>query len=286
MKFKKIYTFPVAIGAILFFLSNSSGPGTQFSRQVTGAPGSLLQNSGQPGTCGNAGCHAAGAFDPSITIELLDGDAAVETYEPGKSYTLRIVNTPGSGNPARFGFQAVTLDATDAQAGQWGDLGTGQQKVALSGRDYVEHSSPSMQGTFEMEWIAPGTGTGEVTVYAASNAVNNNGGSSGDGTAAGTLVLPEASGSSTFDIENQLASITVMPNPVEEMLTVEVDSRTGGNFNLRIVDLTGAIVQSEKINLAAGANREQFAVGHLPAGLYLLQLCGDQHVAAAQMMKK
>lgn len=283
MKFKKIYTLPVAIGAVLFFLSNAAGPGGQFSREVTGAPGSQ----GNEGTCGNTGCHASGAFDPSITIELLDGGSPVTEYLPGQAYTLKIVNTPGAGNPSRFGFQAVSLDAAIEQAGSWGDIGAGKQVVELSGRSYLEHNSPSSNGTFEMEWNAPDAGTGEVTFYAASNAADGNGGSTGDGTASSTLVVAESGGpNSTSDLGRQVASLEVLPNPVGETLTVEVTSRMSGNFDLRIVSVNGSIVQSENMNLSAGVNREMFDVGNLPSGLYILQLCGEEHVTATQLLKK
>ena len=287
MKFKKLYPFTIAIGALVFFLGNANGPATQFNRQVTGAPGSLLQNSGQPGTCANTGCHSSGAFSPSVTIELLDGANVVDKYQAGKSYTLRIVNTPGSGNPARFGFQAVSLDANDDQAGAWGDVGTGRQTKTLAGRSYVEHSAPSMSGTFEMEWLAPtAAGTGDITFYAASNAVNLNGNSTGDGTDNEMLTIQEDAASSTFDLERRLAKMEVMPNPVGDLLTVQVTSRNSGDFTLRVVDVTGRVVQAEKVNLAAGLNRQDMDVAKLPAGLYILQLCGENHLAATQLLKK
>lgn len=286
MKSRKIYALTLAVGAAIFFLSNAGGPGTQFSRQVTGAPGSLSQGAGQPGTCGNAGCHNAGAFSPSLTIELLDGGTPVEKYDPEKSYTLRIKNTPGNGSPARFGFQAVALDADNAQAGAWGDLGTGKQKVDLGGRSYAEHTAPSMSGTFEMEWIAPAIGTGDVTFYSASNAVNNNGNSTGDGTAASTLTLTENPVSSTFELGRELTSMNVLPNPVGERLNLQVNSRNAGSFRLRIIDVTGAVVRLESLQLHAGVNRNEFDVAALPAGLYVLQLFGDGHVAASQMLKR
>ena len=283
MKFKKIYIFPLAVLAVIFILSNSAGPGINpAQREVTGAPGS----GGDAGTCGNQGCHNSGAFNPTVTIELLNGTTVVDKYVPGSSYTLRIVNTPGSGSPARFGFQAVALDASDNQAGAWQDVGAANHTVELSGRSYVEHSAPSLSGTFELGWKAPAAGTGEVTFYAASNAVNANGGPTGDGTASSTLSVGEGTASATIDPDRQLAYMEVMPNPVGEQLTVEVSSRISGGFTLRVVDVSGAVVKTGKMDLTTGLNRAQFDVATLPAGLYILQLYGSQHVAATQMLKK
>lgn len=282
----KLKIFYKLFGLALLFVvlqSRSSGPGNAANLQVTGAPGSV----GTEGTCANVGCHSSGAFDPSLSIDLLDGDGtAVETYEPGSSYTLRIVTQAGSGSPARYGFQAVSLDASDAQAGSWGDIGTGKQVVNLSARDYLEQSSPSQDGTFEMEWIAPEAGTGSVTFYTASAAVNNNGGTSGDGTAAGSLELSEATSSNTFDLSDGIASFQVMPNPVGEQFTLEVNSLTSGDFTVSIIGLNGATLRSEKISLTNGINREVFQVADLASGLYILQLEGESQAAAARLLKK
>lgn len=287
MKFKKLYILTLAFGGFLFFLSFSGGPGSSAaSLQVTGAPGSTLLNVGQPGTCGNSGCHDDGAFDPTVTLELLDGSSAVTEYEPGKSYTLQIVNTPGNGTPARYGFQAVSLDGSDSQAGEWGDVGADNQTITIGTRTYAEQNVTSSTGMWELEWVAPAAGTGEVTIYAASNACNGNNTSGGDGTDAAELVLAEGPPNSTFDLSNEIASFDILPNPVDEQFTLEVNSLTTGNFTVNILNVNGNIVQSEKINLSNGLNREAFNVSDLASGLYILQLSGEGQMAAAQLLKK
>ena len=283
MKFKKLYMLTLAIGAFSLFLSFSSGPASSAGMfQVSGAPGSV----GNLGTCGNNGCHNGGVFDPSVTLELLDGATPVTEYEPGKSYMLKIVNTPGSGTPTRYGFQAVSLDAADTQAGAWGDVGADNQIAEVAGRSYAEHSTTSSTGSWELEWIAPAAGTGEVTIYTASNACNGNNSPGGDGSDATTLTLTEGPPNSTFDLSDEIANFEIMPNPVGEQFTLEVNSLTSGTYTVNIVDISGSVLRSERINLANGLNREVFQVGNLASGLYILQLSGEGQMAAAQLLKQ
>lgn len=277
MKIKNIYKL-FALLLVLFVLSFSSGPGAG-NQQVTGAPGS----SGNQGTCGN--CHVEGSFAPSASIELLDGMDEVTAYQPGKSYTLRITITESSGSPNGYGFQTVTLDAGDSQAGSWGDIGSGKQISPISNRDYLEHDSSSDSGTFEAEWIAPDAGAGEVTFYTAGIAANGNGTTAGDGVASASLSIGEDPANSTSDLNGQEASLTVLPNPVHEMLNLQINSRITGDFNVRIIDVMGKVVQAAPVNVQHGEQVAQIPVNDLLSGLYVVQLCGEGHLAAVQMLK-
>ncbi|MEO1260823.1 MAG: choice-of-anchor V domain-containing protein [Bacteroidota bacterium] len=286
MKIKNIYKTFLFIGGAIFALGSSNGPGNVLGGQVTGAPGSFGQGNGQPGTCANTGCHGGGTFDPSISIELLDGTDVVDQYEPGKAYMLRITTTPGAGTPGEYGFQAVVLDEGDAQAGSWGDIGSGKQIVSLSDRDYLEHSTPSQSGTFEMEWIAPDLGTGTVTIYAAGNAANDNGNSQGDSVADGSASIQEGPPNSTSFASRDKASMVVLPNPVQDFLNLEINSRITGDHHIRIMDVMGRVVESVPVNIQVGKQVSTIGVEHLNSGLYVVQLCGEDHLTAVQMLKK
>ena len=73
--------------------SRSNGPASVANLQVTGAPGS----GGNAGTCANSGCHVAGSFDPTASIELLDGTDPVTAYQPGKTYNVKVRIAEGNG---------------------------------------------------------------------------------------------------------------------------------------------------------------------------------------------
>jgi hypothetical protein len=279
MKINNIYKL---FGLMVLFValqSRSAGPGDTMGLQVAGAPGSTAPN----GTCAN--CHAENAFAPSATIELLDGSDPVTAYRPGETYTMRVTIAESEGTPSGYGFQAVVLDGSDNQAGSWGTLGADQHTVDLSGRDYVEHNANASTGVFETEWVAPETGTGDVTIYSAGVAGNSNGQTGGDGVASATLTLTEEPVNSTSDLNGQAASIAVLPNPVYENLYLQINSRIAGDFNVKIMDMTGKTVQSAPVSVQNGTQVAVIPVTDLLAGLYVVQLVGDQHLAAVKMLK-
>jgi Secretion system C-terminal sorting domain/Reeler domain len=278
MKFKNIYTVAAILGLFILLQSRSGGPATQGNLRVTGAP--------TEGTCANSTCHTAGSFDPSLSIELLDGANIVTKYDPGKTYTLRITTTAGNGNPARYGFQAVSLNASNAQAGDWGTPPMGMQVKAISSKKYIEHNAPRNTGQVDLPWVAPAAGTGLVTFYSASIASNNNTQTSGDGMANNKLEVEENTTSSITELGKELAKIEVMPNPVADMLNLRITSRLAGSHKIRIFDANGSVVKMEATNLQVGQNTASVPVGELTPGIYLVQLCGDGHMAAVQMLKQ
>ena len=220
---------------------------------MTGAPGSV----GSDGTCGNVGCHFQGNFSPTASIQLLDGSDEVTEYEPGKAYTVRVSIVAGDGTPNSYGFQAVPLDGSENQAGSWSDVGNGQQAVAVDNREYLEHSNSSQDNAFESEWTAPELGTGDVTFYAAGIAANNNGTSTGDGTANTSLVIAESVVNSVFDVNDGIASVKIFPNPVADMLNLQIDSRINGDFEVRMLDVTGKLVNTAFVSLQNGQPNKQ-----------------------------
>lgn len=276
MKMKILYNFLALAFLAFVFQSRSGGPATVAGLQATGAPGEI--------TCANTGCHAQGAFEPSITIELLDGPNAVTEYTPGNSYTVRITGNAGSGTPSIYGFQATSLDAGENQAGSWGDVGMDNQVATAGGKSYVEHATPSSDNFFEVEWIAPAGSTGEVTIYASVLLSNGNGNFQGDGGANGSLTVTE-NVSSVFSVKRDYANLSIFPNPVENELNLEITSRNAGNYTLRFLDVSGQVIRTEQTFLNSGENQKVFEVNDLNKGFYIIQLCGDQHIASTEMLK-
>jgi hypothetical protein len=262
----------------VLFQSKDQGPGNELNLRVTGAPGD--------GTCANTDCHTSGSFDPTVTIELLDGANPVTEYEPGKTYIMRVTNTVGTGSPDKYGFQAVVLNSANQQAGNWGDPGAGRHTITIANRKYVEHSLPAVSNVFDVEWIAPAAGAGAVTFYSASVAAEENDNPSDDGMDTDALTIQEMDASNVSNVKNEYASITVLPNPVGELLTLKIISRTSDTFKLNILDTKGRVVKMEPLSVSTGVNHRSFYVSELTSGLYILQLCGDGHLTATQMLKR
>jgi len=281
MKIRLLYLLFGAAMCGVLFLNNSGGAANIQRADRSGSP---LSN----GTCGRAGCHDDGSFNPSIGVRLLQNGADVDAYMPGETYTLSVQIASG-GSPTRYGFQTVALQGNDDQnAGEFGDTPTGFSKVTLSERVYVEHNSPRNEDRFEIEWTAPEAGTGAVRFYASGIAANGNGSSSGDGVAAlaSPLTIDEATASSLFGVEALAANMRVFPNPVADQLNLHIGTQQTGRYFLSVLNGQGKEILRETIHIQTGENMEHFNVSHLASGHYFVRLSDGERVTTQKILKK
>ena len=168
----------------------SSGVANVLGVGYTGGP---FENGGA--TCSN--CHGGGIYNPTVSLSLLDASTNIPatTYLPGAAYILRMNITPAAGTP-QFGFQITSVKQSDnSNLNTWGSsFPTNVNNVVgySSGRNYIEHNARLASGIINIPWTAPSTGFGEVTFYGVGNAVNANGGTSGDNAANTVLTIPQA----------------------------------------------------------------------------------------------
>ncbi len=279
MKLKTTLTIFALLTISFLLINNAAGPGFVQDEDRTGSPLSS-------GACDTDGCHVDGAFDPSVSIELLKDNMAVDKYQPGESYSMKVTITASQGLPSAYGFQAVALSGSNENTGAWGAIPAGMQELTLANnRTYVEHSVPnSVTNFFECEWTAPQAGTGDVTFYAAGNAVDLSNDETGDGAMATALTLTEEEPDGVKSAQ-QLLTFTIFPNPVVEILNFKIGSRHSGIFDLQITDTQGKIVQMERLVLIEGQNEKNINVSNLPNGLYLIHLAGEKESATQTMLK-
>ncbi len=201
----------------LLFSSHTNGLGATSSQDATGASGA---GTGANQGCVNGGCHSSMLSTIAVTVELDSAGISVNNYHPGLSYTVKIkgINNSTSSLPY-FGFQlsCVKANSTNAggsntagspacvQAGTWGVM-PASVRITTSGgfpQTLIEQSTPIIAttgtggtGTTYVEsipWTAPAAGSGSVAIYGILNAVNHDGGASGDiCNIANTLIIYEA----------------------------------------------------------------------------------------------
>src|SRR5690606_37990768 len=109
----------------------------------------------------------------------------------------------------------------------------------------VEHSQPIPEDAFgqyvvRFEWTAPGANTGNVTLYAIINAVNNDNSSGGDIPSV-TMSVPLVDTTSVGKVSREVV-IKASPNPVQDVLTVDMSNADAGEYYYRFVNSLGAIV--------------------------------------------
>lgn len=217
------------------FLLMSIGNSAELKTYVPSPPRSagaaamgLGDRTGGPlsGGAGCMGCHGSGTFAPSISLTVLDaGLNQVTGYTPGDTYTIQY-NVTSTGSPAGFGMQSVALDASNGAAGTLNAPGTANtQIVPIAGVEYLEHNGISPTGIFEVNWVAPIIGTGNVSFFARGLAVNGSGNNSGDNaTAAFSMTLTEVGVVAINYSASTYCSNDSDPTPVQS-------GETGGTYS-------------------------------------------------------
>lgn len=278
MKFKMIYTLFALAGLAFLFWNNSSGAAEVQGQDRTNSP---LSNA--PCTA----CHSAGVFSPSVDLAILKDGESVQEYTPGGVYTMR-VTANHSGTPASFGFQAVALAGNDNnQAGAFSNPADGIQVTDLNGRQYPEHSRRNENNIFEVEWMAPAEGTGEVRFYSSVVAANNGSGSGGDGSAFlnNPVILSEAVTSSR-ETAPLLSSFSVFPNPVADYLQLQWEGQERGVLRIEVFDLSGQLLVQQPQQMAASTQSASIDVSSLPSGLYQLRITDGQRQNVQRFVKQ
>lgn len=169
-------------GALL--MSYLDGPANRTGNGYTGAPG-------ENGTvC--ASCHFFGSYsEPQTILTLTDAITGQlrQSYEPGREYIVSVrvnSNKIGSGSNPRYGMQMTSLDEDNMDIGLWSapsnnaQISFAQVSNTTQMRAYVEHSLPSFTKIFSARWKAPLCSSDTVIFYHIGNAVNFDGGQSGD----------------------------------------------------------------------------------------------------------
>jgi hypothetical protein len=262
--------FCLAIGAYMW-LGHSSGPGSVQNTDRTGSPLS-------PDFC--KACHSGGSFGTEVSILLLGENDTITEYVPATTYTLQVkVSATGAEG---YGFQAVALDINNAGVGAYGTAASGTQVTAVAGVNYFEHSARSASPTFEIEWTAPDAGAGDVTFYAAGNAVNANFQTSGDLPDTAKLVLTEAVSAGLHDQAAALIELQVSPNPSASFIQARWSPQVNAT-RMEINDLTGKSYYSRSLQNQSSSS--EIAVYNLPAGIYFARLLTDQGYQAIKFVK-
>lgn len=267
MKFKYLYFLLAIAFAAANVMSFSSGPARSGNLDRTGSP--LAGNNGN--FCSD--CHGGGNFDPSVSIELLDGDTPQSAYVAGQTYTLRISVAAGAGMPNGYGFQSVILDENNQSVGTYGTPPTGTGVQGLSGRNYFEHRSRRTENMWEIEWTAPDAGTGTLNIYAAGLAANSNGANTGDSPAKSSLELTEETGpTSTADLFADQLDVTVLGNPVQDNLQLMLQSEKTFEGTFQLIAASGKSVFVRNATVGQGQQYLAFDITDAAPGLYYMRI--------------
>lgn len=292
MKIRLAYTLFFGLLAAVVLMGNKNGrASTPPGAGNTGAPGDQALANGTPIVCNS--CHTPSNPNPissTTTIAVLDSlGNTVTQYLPGKVYTARVTINTVSGNPLRWGFQMIALkDAGNTDLDGFSDIAPNNYKIVTvnsTGRTYAEHDNSSSTNIFNVRWTAPVAGTGNVTFYAAGNAVNNNGSSGGDGASFSNLKLSEGSTTAIQNPDAARIGMRVWPNPVVSNAQMLVSLPEAGAYRLAAFDLSGRMVWETNLDLAAGEQALDVPAANWTPGVYFLSLSGGGILANIKVAK-
>ena len=280
--------FSTIIAALILILSmgNKNGRASSQNRGNTGAPGDET-TSGQPKTCMN--CHNQGPITASVAISVLDSNNQVITqYIPGNQYTASVKITASGTGLQGYGFQMIALrDAGNTDLDGFKDTNSNNYKIAniSNGKTYAEHDNISSSNTFNVKWVAPMAGTGNVTFYASGNGVNGNGTTSGDGAGVHSLKLFE-SGTVAINEPNDAAfQIKISPNPILEDALLDTGKLPTGKYQIRAFNATSKLVWENQVVLSEAGTGIKLPSTEWLAGIYFIHLNGAGKQAIVKVLK-
>jgi len=241
----------------------------------TGSPGG---KTGSPGDGGSTciDCHAGTATAKSGWITT---DVPASGYLQGETYTITATGTHEG--VVLFGFE---LSAENDMGNKFADftLVNSDETKFTNANQAVTHTSggttPSGDSrTWTVEWTAPSGSEGDITFYAAFNAANGNGNTSGDVIyTSETTVSPN-----TVGIEELLAqSVAVYPNPVDKVLNFGFN----GDFRAQqavVFNQAGQQVRNFNLN-----GKTTVDVSGLEQGLYFVRLSDQQQSTVKKFLKR
>jgi hypothetical protein len=275
MQFSKTISLAAFIGLSVLFLGNSGGRAAISNVGNTGAFGDELNINGTFRTCQS--CHNTGPITCSMTLELVNQfQQVITTYEPGKTYILRVSINSTSGNVAGYGFQMIGLRKQgNVDTKGFRDPGVNNYHLATisNGRTYAEHNANAFDPVFPVTWVAPAYGTGTVKFYASGTAVNGNDIPAGDGAAVATLEVTEMTSATNNPAAQEVFTIKPVANPVSALgqeVQFRVEGIEFGVAQCAIYDLAGQQVHTQQVQI----NQSNFALAgvNLTNGLYVVGL--------------
>jgi alpha-glucosidase len=85
--------------------------------------------------------------------------------------------------------------------------------------------------------------------------------------------------------QSQEASIMVYPNPTTGITTVEIEISLNTESTIEIYNLSGSLVQSEKLFLTSGDTKKQIDISNLTNGIYILKVSGNNQFKTIKVIK-
>jgi hypothetical protein len=239
---KKILTlFSMIFAVAIFFYPITS------TSLVAGSPGGKTNSPMDGQNC--TGCHSgvlnAGSGWTSITTDI-----PTEGYTPGATYTITLEGTKQ--NISKFGFE-LTAESSSSKVGTF--FITDPTTQLVNNNNSVTHKASGTSGTntktWDMDWSAPSTGSGDITFYGALNFCNNNLNNSGDVTFTSSTMVSEFSPLSIAEISN----VEFSYNSIRKSINASTE--------INVYDISGKLMLS--------SSKKYTSLSNFSNGIYIIK---------------
>jgi hypothetical protein len=261
-------TLLITIGALAFSLLAMSG--------TLNNGGSPNRKTGSPLDGANCTqCHTGAVIQANWISTSIPEDG----WEPGKTYTVTL-NASHSTAP-KIGFE-LTSETPTEKTGKFTITDNTRTKLAFQSFSVTHQAtgttSSNGENSWEMQWTAPAIDKGGITFYAAFNAANGNGSTSGDTVYVSSLLVPQNKGATSVTA-NETASMKVFPNPASGHVFIEAAEMFE---SIEIFNLNGKMIKAYDNNASL---TQMLDLSGIERGAYLVKAnSGNQsHVRKLQI---
>ncbi|MBU1008734.1 MAG: T9SS type A sorting domain-containing protein [Bacteroidetes bacterium] len=144
----------------------------------TGSPGG---KSGSPGD-GNANCTQCHSGTPTAQTGWITSNIPGSGYTPGQTYQITATGTHSG--VVKFGFELTAETSAGVKTGTFAITDAARTQLTNSNHAVTHTAAGNVPSgntnTWTMNWTAPASNVGQIRFYAAFNAANGNGNTSGD----------------------------------------------------------------------------------------------------------
>jgi len=222
-------------------------------------------------------CTACHGFLPAGNLPgWITSNIPVEGYTPEETYTVTV--TAIGIVAVKMGFQ-ITSETQVEKAGTF--VITDPDRTQLKSSTTVTHTTAGTEvtqlpDTWSMDWIAPSSGTGDISFYTAVNQTNNDNSSDGDLIFVSSLVVTEAFVGIAEHLDDNVGFI--YPNPAQDYSKLSLPAYS----EIYIIDPMGR----EVMYLTSSEEQLKIDVSWLKDGIYYVQINNNGQTASRSFIKR
>ena len=285
MNFKSILLTGLLAGLFIALKSDIDGPAHHGHGDITGA------TTGNLGHCQVGTCHGGNNVGTLVQLQVIDTATMlpITQYTAWHTYMVKITGnaTAIATNLSGYGFQTSAVTNNHKLAGSYTIPGTESHNIhtyACGNTTVVEQSNTLSQDTAGVNkytitfyWTAPTYMSDTVTFYTLLNAVNGDGGKTGDyPNTAPKVILTENPADSAFTSVTNVAitagNFNVYPNPGTGSPAVSYSLYAPGVVSLSVYDMAGRKVAQPADNELQAAGDHEYHPTVTAPGLYFITL--------------